>query len=138
MAAPRGRRTTARQRGEKGGEAETAPPADGLLRRALGLGLASFFSGEEVLRKALGDTVPREWVEFASAQSERTRRDFAERLAAELGKSLRAIELDELAKRLLQGHTVEINARVRFLPRAEDEGDPGHSVRVRVAPEEKS
>ena len=139
MAAPRGRRTIARRRGEKGGEEGTAPPPDGagLLRRALGLGIASFFSGEEVLRKALGDTVPREWVEFAAAQSERTRRDFAERLAAELGKSLRSIDLEELATRLLQGHTVEVSARVRFLPRAEDEAEAGHSVRVRVAREEE-
>ncbi len=59
-----------------------------LLRRALGLGIAGLFSGEEMLRKTLGDTVPREWVEFAADQRERTRRDFAERLATELGKSL--------------------------------------------------
>jgi hypothetical protein len=109
-----------------------------LLRRALGLGIASFFSGEEILRKTLGDTVPREWVEFAAAQSERTRRDFAERLADALGKRLDSINLEELASRLLRGHTIEVNARVRFVPRAEDEAEAGHSVRVRVTPEEES
>jgi hypothetical protein len=109
-----------------------------LLRRALGLGIASFLSGEEILRKTLGDTVPREWVEFAAAQSERTRRDFAERLAAELGKRLDALDLERLATRLLQGHTVEVNASIRFRPRAKDDADAGHAVRVRVAREEKS
>ena len=84
-----------------------------------------------MLRKALGDTVPREWVEFAATQSERTRRDFAERLAAELGKSLRSIDLEELATRLLQSHTIEVNARIRFRPRGEDEAERDHSVRVR-------
>jgi hypothetical protein len=109
-----------------------------LLRRALGLGFAGLFSGEELLRKTLGDTVPREWVEFATVQSERTRRDFFERLAAELGKRLDSVDLEQLAARLLQGHTVEVSARIRFLPRAEDEGEAGHSVRVRVAHEEES
>jgi hypothetical protein len=110
-----------------------------LLRRALGLGLAGLFSGEELLRKTLGDTVPREWVEFAAEQGDRTRRDFAERLATELGRSLESIDLQQLAERLLQGHTVEVSARIRFLPRAaEDEAKAGDSVRVRVAREENS
>jgi len=30
-----------------------------------------------------------------------------------------------------------VSARVRFLPRAEDEAEAGHSVRVRVAREEE-
>ena len=140
MAAPRRRRGTARRRGEEGREAAPPPPGDGagLLRRALDLGIASVLSGEEILRKTLGDTVPREWVEFATVQSERTRRDFVERLATELGKRLDSVDLEQLAARLLQGHTVEVSARIRFLPRAEDEGEAGHSVRVRVAHEEES
>jgi hypothetical protein len=109
-----------------------------LLRRALGLGFAGLFSGEELLRKTLGDTVPREWVEFAAEQGDRTRRDFTERLAAELGRSLEAIDLQQLAERLLQGHTVEVTARIRFLPREQDQTNADHSVRVRVAREEDS
>ena len=138
MAAPRARRSTARRSGGEGREASPPQPGDGagrvpeLLRRALGLGFAGLFSGEELLRKTLGDTVPREWVEFAAEQGDRTRRDFTERLAAELGRSLEAIDLQQLAERLLQGHTVEVSARIRFLPRAEDETEAGQSVRVRV------
>jgi len=109
-----------------------------LLRRALGLGFAGLFSGEEFLRKTLGDTVPREWLEFATEQGERARRELAERVSSELGKSLQSVDLRELAERLLQGHTVEVSARIRFLPRAEEEAEAGHSVRVRVAREEKS
>ena len=144
MAAPRARRSTARRSGGEGREAAPPQPGDGagrvpeLLRRALGLGFAGLFSGEELLRKTLGDTVPREWVEFAAEQGDRTRRDFAERLASELGRSLASIDLQQLAGRLLQGHTVEVSARIRFLPRGEDEAEAGHSVRVRVAREEKS
>ena len=144
MAAPRGRRSTARRSGEQGRDANPEPAADAsgrmpdLLRRALGLGFAGLFSGEEFLRKTLGDTVPREWLEFATEQSERARRELAERVSSELGKSLQSVDLRELAERLLQGHTVEVSARIRFLPRAEEEAEAGHSVRVRVAREEKS
>lgn len=109
-----------------------------LLRRALGLGFAGLFSGEEFLRKTLGDTVPREWVEFAMEQGERARRELAERVSNEVGKSLQAVDLHELAQRLLQGHTIEVNARIRFLPREESEADAGHAVRIRVAREEQS
>ncbi len=109
-----------------------------LLRRALGLGFAGLFSGEEFLRKTLGDTVPREWVEFATEQGERARRDFAERVSSELGKSLQSVDLHELAQRLLQGHTIEVSARIRFLPREEDEAGAGPAVRVRVAREEEA
>ena len=138
MAAPRGRRSTTRRSGSDGREANPPQPDDAplrvpdLLRRALGLGFAGLFSGEELLRRTLGDTVPREWVEFAAEQGDRTRRDFTERLAAELGRSLESIDLQQLAERLLQGHTVEVSARIRFLPRAEDEAEAGQSVRVRA------
>ena len=37
---------------------------------------------------------------------------------------------EQLATRLLQGHTIEVNARFRFLPRAEDETESG-SFRAR-------
>ncbi len=89
-------------------------------------------------RFRLGDTVPREWVEFAAEQGDRTRRDFTERLAAELARSLEAIDLQQLAERLLQGHTVEVSARIRFLPREQDQTNADHPVRVRVAREEDS
>ncbi len=144
MAAPRGRRSTARRSGSDGREASPPQPDDAplrvpdLLRRALGLGFAGLFSGEELLRRTLGDTVPREWVEFAAEQGDRTRRDFTERLAAELGRSLEAIDLQQLAERLLQGHTVEVSARIRFLPREQDQTNADHPVRVRVAREEDS
>jgi hypothetical protein len=160
MAAPRGRRSTARETGDQrsdqrgeprrerrstthdAAQSNTAQSESGrvpdLLRRALGVGVAGFFSGEEFLRKALGDTVPREWVDFAAAQSDRTRREFAERVAAEIGKKLDSLDLQQLAERLLQGHTVEVSARIRFLPREEGEEAAGHTVRVRVTDEERS
>ena len=72
MAAPRGRRGTVRatnaqervaDSGQSRGESQGIVPE--LLRRAVGLGFSGFFTTEELLRKALGDTVPREWAAFA-------------------------------------------------------------------------
>jgi hypothetical protein len=106
---------------ERSGTRADAGLVPDLLRRLLGLGFAGLFTTEEVLRKALGDSVPREWLEFAAQQSERTRRELAERVAAEVGRSLDGIDLERLAERLLRGHTFEVSARVRFVPRGEEE-----------------
>jgi hypothetical protein len=129
MSAPRGKRTS-------GGNEVPPPPraADDeeasfrtepggrvpdLLRRVIGLGFSGFFLTEEVVRKALGDSVPREWVDFAAQQSERTRRELIDRVAGEVGRALDGTDLPQLVERLLRGHTLEVTARVRFVPREE-------------------
>ena len=92
-----------------------------LLRRLLGLGFTGLFTTEEVLRKALGDSVPKDWIEFAAQQSERTRRELVDRVAAEVGRTLDGVDLPKLAERLLEGHTLEMTAHIRFVPRGEGE-----------------
>lgn len=126
MAAPRGRRGTVRAREQA--RSTTVPEARSegaglvpeLLRRALGIGFSGLFTTEELLRKAFGDSVPREWVEFAAAQTDRARRELIERLSAELQKKLEQISPEELVSQLLRGHTVEVEARIRFVPREEE------------------
>jgi len=90
-----------------------------LMRRALTLGLSGFFVTEEVFRKALGDTLPRDWIEFMVEQSARTRAEFVERLGAEVGRTLDKTDLAEVLGQLLEGRTVEIVAQVRIKPRTE-------------------
>ena len=93
MTAPRGRRRTARaaaaqERTSVSGNprSESAGIVPDLLRRAVGLGFSGFFTTEELLRKALGDTVPREWAEFVAVQTDRARNELIDRLAGELRK----------------------------------------------------
>ena len=142
MSAPRGKRTErrdapAREDGHDpdrpGGRSEPPGRVPDLLRRLLGLGFSGFFTTEEVLRKALGDSVPREWIEFAAQQSERTRRELVDRVAAEVGRTLDGVDLRELAARLLRGHALEVNARIRFVPRDPADGpdEPGRDPRER-------
>lgn len=85
-----------------------------ILRRVLALGFSGFFMTEGALRKALGETLPKDWIDFAVDQSERTRDEFLERLAGEIARSVETIDLVSLAERLLEGHTVEVKAEIRL------------------------
>lgn len=141
MAAPRGRRGTARTAtATPRDEASDAVRNEGagivpdLLRRALGIGFSGLFTTEEVLRKALGDSLPRDWTEFAAAQTERARGELIERLALELRRTLDSVDLPELLARMLESHVVEVDARIRFAPR--QAGDEAGGVRIRVRREE--
>ncbi|MCP5057208.1 MAG: hypothetical protein GY937_10840 [bacterium] len=87
-----------------------------LLRRGLSMGFTGLFMTEEAVRRALGDSVPRDVLEFFIAQSERTRTEMLERLSKEFGRTLEALDPVELARRLLDGATVEVSAKVRFVP----------------------
>lgn len=97
-----------------GGE-ETAGLFPDLLRRGMSLGLTGFFMTEEALRRALGETAPREMIEFVIAQSEKTRADFLDRMSREFGKALSAMDPIEVAKRMLEGRTIEVSATIRFV-----------------------
>jgi len=146
MSTPRGKRNergdgpTREERHEPEKPAPRAEPAGrvpDLLRRLLGLGVTGLLTTEEVLRKALGDSVPKDWIEFAAQQSERTRRELVDRVAAEIGRTLDGVDLRELVARLLQGHTLEVNAQIRFVAREREgratEGARG-ARRLRIDP----
>lgn len=151
MSAPRGKGTGRRPRAPRPTEddeagsprSEAAGRVPDLLRRVVGLGFSGLFLTEEVVRKALGETLPRDWVDFAAAQSERTRRELIDRVAGEIGRTLDGIDLPSLAERLLRGHAVEVTARVRFVPREgaapDDTGEAmhRHSLRIAIADEEE-
>lgn len=91
-----------------------------LIRRAMAMGFSSFFTTEEAIRRALGDTLPQDWVDFASDQSERTRAEFADRMATEFGRVLEQVDLAAVLEQLLQGRTLEVNASVRLVSESED------------------
>jgi hypothetical protein len=94
-----------------------------LLRRGLTLGFTGLFMTEEAIRRALGDSVPKDTLQFLLAQSERMRSDFLDRLAKEFGRVLTSMDPVEIAHRLLDGRTIEITTRFRVVrdPEAKDE-----------------
>jgi hypothetical protein len=87
------------------------------MRKAFAAGFSGFFLTEEAVRKALGDTLPRDWSDFAVEQSKRTRAEFLERLSFEIGRSLESVDVADVLAQLLEGRTLEVKAQIRLGPK---------------------
>lgn len=90
------------------------PALPEIARRVIGMGLSGFFLTEETIRKALGDTLPQDWADFAADQSERTRKEFLERLSFELAQSIEKVDLAQVMRELMEGRTLEVKAEIRL------------------------
>jgi hypothetical protein len=118
-------REQGRESGASDADAERDAPESGsafnalpdFVRKAFATGLSGFFLTEEALRKALGDTLPKDWADFAIDQSSRARDDFLERLSLEVGRALENVDLAAVLSQLLEGRTLEVKAEVRLSPR---------------------
>jgi hypothetical protein len=97
------------------------PALPEIARRALSIGLSGFFFTEETVRKALGDTLPKDLLDFAVDQSERTRKEFLERLSFEIAQTLEKVDFHTALRELLEGRTLEVRAEIRLGDR---EGKP--------------
>jgi hypothetical protein len=102
---------------ESGGSLNTLPE---MMRRLVAAGLSGFFLTEEAFRRALGDTVPKDWSDFAAEQSERTRSELLDRLSKEIGRALASVDVADVLAQLLAGHTVEVKAEFRLKPAPDD------------------
>ncbi|MDJ0846757.1 MAG: hypothetical protein QNK04_00105 [Myxococcota bacterium] len=78
------------------------------------MGLSGFFLTEETIRRAVGDTLPKDWADFAVDQSERTRKEFLERLSYEIAQSIEKVDLASVIRELLEGRTLEVRAEIRL------------------------
>jgi hypothetical protein len=129
--APQGRAPRGRA-GPEGGRLTGVPE---LVRRVLSIGLSGFFLTEEAIRKALGDAVPRDWTDFVVSQSDRTRKEFLERLSFEIGQSLENIDIARVLTELLEGRTLEVNAEIRLTPK--DSGSAASRLHVAASTRKK-
>ena len=127
------------KRGEAVSESESAEESGSLsalpelIRRAAALGLSSFFMTEGALRKALGDTVPKDWVDFAAEQGERTRAELMDRIGDEMARMIRSVDLVELLDQLLAGRTIEVDAKIRLGERTDEtDDDAPQPVEIRI------
>ncbi len=85
-----------------------------LMRRAIALGLTGFFTTEEAVRRALGDTVPKDWTDSIAESSDRARSEFLDKLSREIAGTLKEIDLADVLRRLLEGQTLTVNAEIRL------------------------
>ena len=81
-----------------------------LMRRAIALGLTGFFTTEEAVRRALGDTVPKDWSDYIAESSDRTRSEFLDRLSREIARTLKDVDIAAVLQQLLEGRTLRVNA----------------------------
>lgn len=112
--------------------ADTLAPLSELIRRAATLGLSGFFMTETALRKALGDTVPQEWVDFAADQGDRYRKELIDRLGDEMSRMVQNMDIAELIDQVMGGRTLEINAKIRLGERSDEDADTGRPVDIRI------
>ena len=120
---------------QRNSERGATPPPSQLpefVQRALEIGLTGFFTTEQTLRRALGETLPQEWIDFLDAQGERTRKEMTDAVVAELGRSLERLDISEALDTLLAGRTIEINAKIRLgakdAPSGEEEASSAGSM----------
>jgi hypothetical protein len=101
-----------------------------LMRRAIALGLTGFFTTEEAVRRAIGDTVPKDWTDYLSESSDRTRSEFLERLSREIAQTLKDVDLAAVVQQLLEGRTLRVNAE--FSLSGDPKTDGGSAVRLEI------
>ena len=107
-----------------------------LMRRAIAMGLSGFFFTEEAIRKALGETMPKDLQDFAIDQSRRTRADFLERLSYEIGRTLENVDIAAVLAQLLEGRTLEVKASIRLRDEKDMKGGAEPRFRVQVQHDE--
>jgi len=102
-----------------------------LMRRAIALGLTGFFTTEEAVRRALGDTVPKDWSDYIAESSDRTRSEFLDRLSREIARTLKDVDIAAVLQQLLEGRTLKVNAEFSL----SDDLETGSGTTVRLESE---
>ena len=85
-----------------------------LMRRAVALGLTGFFTTEEAVRRAVGDTMPKDWTDFLAQTSDRTRSEFLDRLTREIGRVLEGVDFAAVIREYLESRTLTVKAELQF------------------------
>ena len=89
-----------------------------MVKSMIVLSLGSVFMAEETIRKLAGDLkLPRDTMQLVVSQAERSRKDLIDAVAREVGRAIRAMELEKLIGRLGHEFEIEIDARLTLSPR---------------------
>lgn len=106
-----------------GGERErgfTAKLIGDLARRALTTGIGAVFMSEDALRGSLSEMkLPKEAMQYVVGQADRTKKEIVNAIARETREFLSRLEVDKVLARALVGTTIEIQTRIRVLPKGD-------------------
>jgi len=93
-----------------------------MVKRALFLGAGMLFMTEEGVRKVLGEVnLPREAVSYLIKQSDKSKKEFFTIFQRELNRFLSRVDVTRLSKEVLDGISVEVNAKVTLRTKPEDQ-----------------
>ena len=87
------------------------------LRRAAALGFSSLFFTERAVRGALSETVPKEWVDYASRQGDDLRAELIRSLSLEFGQWLRSLDVPALLSEVLREGDLSVRLELSSEPK---------------------
>ncbi len=89
-----------------------------LAKKALMSGIGAVFTSEEALKSQLGDMkLPKEAMGYVAAQADKTKKEIVNAISAQTREFLGKLEMDKVLSRVLSGTTIEIQTRIRILPK---------------------
>ena len=90
------------------------------VRRAAQLGLSTFFTTEEAVRRAFAESVPSDWIDYLNRQGTDVRGELLERLSREFGEWLQRVDMAQIMSKLLEEHDFEFKISVSAQRRSAD------------------
>lgn len=97
------------------------------IRKAVFGGISSLFMSEESIKGQLGE-LPRDALNYLVGQTEKTRQEFFSIVTREFRTFLDGVDLSKELPKILQGMSVEVNAKIRF----KEAGDPIVDIKAAV------
>jgi hypothetical protein len=92
-----------------------------MVKRALFLGAGMLFMTEEGVRKVLGEiNLPREAISHVIKASDKSKKEFFSIFQRELNRFLSRVDVTRLSKEVLDGISVEVNAKVTLRTKPEN------------------
>jgi hypothetical protein len=82
------------------------------VRRAAQLGLSTFFSTEEAVRRAFAESVPADWIDYLNRQGTDVRGELLDRMSREFGEWLAHVDMAQIMGKLLEEHDFEFKISV--------------------------
>ena len=90
------------------------------VKRAAQLGLTTFFTTEEALRRAFTEAVPADWIDYLNQQGTDVRAELLDRLSREFGEWLQRVDMAQIMSKLLEEHDFEFKISVSAKRRTSD------------------
>ncbi len=112
---------------ERAGGGFTAKVLGDMARKALMTGIGAVFMSEESLRGQLAEMkLPKEAMGYVVNQADKTKREIIDVVGREARAFFARLEVDKVVGKLLVGTTIEINTKIRIMPK--DGGGIGVNV----------